>query len=391
MSLSSRDSRGTDRVDLVWFSEVQWDFLSTRKQRLLGRFPPRWRTLFVEPYALGRKAHWLPVKRGSVAVVTVPFLKTVPHRIGKLLDISWFRTAVATAGELLLHFWFFVLGFTSKRRIIGLSNVYWGRSAARMAARFRFYDANDDHLAFPGTPFWLPEYLSRYLDRCALVFSVSPELTSRLPVPSGVRCVELGNGVEYQHFAAPDLDVPPALAGFAGGGSHLLGYAGAMDWLDTELLRKTAETWPDCRIALLGPAYDRLWKKRNQELLSLSNVRWFGKVEYRELPAWVQRFDLALMPFLQDKLKRASHPNKLYEYTAAGVPVLAIDYCSTLETAREVIHIASTPEAFVEKVPEALRDGRKAERQAFARSHSWNELALEMQRELLRTFEGEAV
>lgn len=377
-------------LDLVWFSEVQWDFLSTRKQRLLQRFSPRWRILFVEPYALGRSAHWLPVTRGNVTVVTVPFLKTVPYRIGRLLDVALLRNAVASAGELILRFWLRRLGFASRDRIVGLSNVYWGRVAARMPCALRFYDANDDHLAFPGSPSWLPGYQSRYLERCGLLFSVSPELTARLPLPSTVRCVELGNGVEYDHFAVPLPDAPPELAAFAAEGGPLLGYAGAMDWVDTELLRETAAACPHCRIALLGPAYDRTWRERNRALLELPNVHWFGKVDYPELPAWVQRFDLALMPLLCDPLKRASHPNKLYEYAAAGVPVLAIDYCSALGAARGLIHIAGTAEEFVAMVPEALRDTRRAERQAFASEHSWDALALRMEEELLRASEREA-
>ncbi len=390
MNLRNPDSGLRKRVDLVWFSEVQWDFLSTRKQRLLQRFSSRWRILFVEPYALGRPAHWLPVTRGNVTVVTMPFLKTMPYRIGRLLDVALFRNAVAAAGELILRFWLRRLGFASRDRIVGLSNVYWGRVAARMPCALRFYDANDDHLAFPGSPSWLPDYLSRYLQRCGLVFSVSPELTARLPIPATVRCVELGNGVEYDHFATPLPDAPPELAAFAAEGGPLLGYAGAMDWVDTELLQETAAAYPHSRIALLGPAYDRTWQDRNRALLELPNVHWFGRIDYRELPAWVQRFDLALMPLLRDPLKRASHPNKLYEYTAAGVPVLAIDYCSALGAARGVIHIAGTPGEFVAMVPEALRDVRRAERQAFAREHSWDALAARMQSELLRASEREA-
>ncbi|WP_276670826.1 glycosyltransferase [Chlorobium limicola] len=390
MNLRNPDSGMRERVDLVWFSEVQWDFLSTRKQRLLQRFSPRWRILFIEPYALGRPAHWRPVRRDNVLVVTVPFLKTVPYRIGRLLDVALFRNAVAGAGGLILRFWLRRLGFASHERIVGLSNVYWGRVAARMPCSLRFYDANDDHLAFPGSSSWLPDYLSRYLERCGLVFSVSPELTARLPIPSTVRCVELGNGVEYDHFATPLPDAPPELAAFAAEGGPLLGYAGAMDWVDTELLQETAAAYPHSRIALLGPAYDRTWQDRNRALLELPNVHWFGRIDYRELPAWVQRFDLALMPLLRDPLKRASHPNKLYEYAAAGVPVLAIDYCSALGAARGVIHIAGSPGEFVAMVPQALRDVRRAERQAFAREHSWDALAARMQSELLRASEREA-
>ena len=373
-----------DHTDLVWFSEVQWDYLSTRKQRLLQRFSQRWRILFVEPYALGRPAHWLPVRRKNVRVVTVPYLKTVPFGIGRLLGIRVFRNVVAAAGGLILRFWLLLLGFASKERIIGLSNVYWGMAAAGMPCSLRFYDANDDHLAFPGSPSWLPGYRSHYLAACRLVFSVSPELAARLALLEGIRCVQLGNGVEFMHFATTASNVPTRLAAFLQEGGQLLGYAGAMDWLDTALLVRTARAYPHARVALLGPAYDRSWEDRHRELLSLPNVRWFGKVEYGELPAWVQQFDLALMPMQQSLLKRASNPNKLYEYTAAGVPVLATDYCSALGEAREVIHIARTEEAFVAMVPEALRDTRRAERQAFAKAHSWDALAARMEAELLR-------
>ncbi|ABL66427.1 glycosyltransferase [Chlorobium phaeobacteroides] len=382
MSWKSADNSAAESVDLVWFSEVQWDFLSTRKQRLLQRFSSRWRILFIEPYALGRSAHWLPVKRGRVVVVTVPFLKTVPFSIGRLLDLAVPRNGIASAGHLVLRFWLMMLGFSSPRRIIGLSNVYWGVVAAGMPCSLRFYDANDDHLSFPGSPSWLPPFLARYLQACSLVFSVSPELTARLQLPEGIRCVELGNGVEYDHFAVDTPEIPSFLAALEG---RKLGYAGAMDWVDCELLAGIAGAWPDVHIVLVGPAYERNWWERQEQLRGFSNVHYVGRVDYGDLPTWINGFDLALMPLLRNPLKTVSHPNKLYEYCAAGVPVLAIDYCSALDAARGVIHVARTNEEFIAMIPEALRDNRKAERKAFARQHDWNRLAAEMERELLKS------
>jgi glycosyltransferase involved in cell wall biosynthesis len=155
-----------------------------------------------------------------------------------------------------------------------------------------------------------------------------------------------------------------------------------MDWLDTHLIAATARAWPECRIVLLGPAYEREWWKKQEAINTLPNVHYFGKIEYSELPAWVQHFDLALMPLLSSKLKGVSHPNKLYEYTAAGVPVLSMNYCSAVDRAREVLHVAASQEEFVRMVPEALADRRKEERQAFARQHSWDALAATMVQEL---------
>ena len=370
---------------LVWFSEIQWDFLSTRKQRLLGRFPENWKILFIEPYTLGRSHHWLPVKRGRVWVVSVPFIKSVPFRIGRLLDNPLLRFFVSLPGIVLMYSWMILLGFATHDRIIGLSNVYWGRVAARLPCRFRFYDANDDHLAFPGTPLWLKGYLDTYLSRVQLLFSVSPELTRRLGVPSGVRCIELGNGVEFRHFATPSNRLLSELSGIK---KPILGYVGAMDWLDTALVAATARAWPDYSVVLVGPAYEREWWKKQVVLNSIPNVHYVGKVDYTELPAWVQRFDVALMPLVSNELKGVSHPNKLYEYCAAGVPVLSMNYCSAVEKAREVVHVASSNEAFVRMVSEALADRQKEARQAFARKHSWDLLAESMVQELLSAYEG---
>jgi len=371
---------------LVWFSEVQWDFLSTRKQRLLVRFPDDWRILFIEPFALGRPNHWLPVRRGGVVVVGIPFLKRVPFAVGRLLDLPLLRSLAALPGIVLLHVWLALLGFSGGERIIGLSNLYWAKAAARLPSRLSFYDANDLHTAFPGTPAWLRGELGRWLGRVRLVFSVSRTMTRQLDIPSSVRVVELGNGVEFDHFASPRSAVPEPLRE---PGGPVLGYAGAMDWLDVPLLLRTARAWPDCRIELVGPAYERGWWERQRELRACPNVRWHGRVEYGELPAWVQRFDLGLLPLERSPLKRASNPNKLYEYAAAGVPVLAIDYCDAVDDAREVVMVADTEDEFVRMVPLALEDGRRELRREFARRHSWDRLAVAMVRELERST-GEA-
>jgi teichuronic acid biosynthesis glycosyltransferase TuaH len=381
MNLPSNRGVPCSPFRLVWFSEIQWDFLSTRKQRLLCRFPENWSILFIEPFTLGRRHHWIPVKRGRVWVVSVPFLKSVPFRIGCLLDMPLLRWLLSLPGIALMLFWVTMLGFASSNRIIGLSNIYWGRVAALLPCRLRFYDANDDHLAFPDNPHWLKGSLDRYLAKVDLLFSVSGELTRRLKVPPGVRLVELGNGVEFSHFAIARSDKPAALSRLKG---PILGYAGAMDWLDTPLIAATARAWPDYSIVLLGPAYEREWWKKQGAINTLPNVHYFGKIAYSELPAWVQCFDLALMPLLSSDLKRVSHPNKLYEYAAAGVPVLSMNYCSAVERAREVLHVAASQEQFVRMVPEALADRRKEERQAFARQHSWDVLAATMVQELER-------
>ena len=276
-------------------------------------------------------------------VVSVPFLKTVPFRIGRLLDNPLLRLLVSLPGIVLMLFWVTLLGFSSSERIIGLSNVYWGRVAAFLPCRLRFYDANDDHLAVPGSPLWLQGYLNAYLSSVQLLFSVSPELTARLRVPTGVRSIELGNGVEFTHFATPSNLMPAGLSSLK---TPILGYAGAMDWLDTALVAATARAWPDYSIILIGPAYEREWWKKQAIINTLPNVHYVGKVEY----------------------------------------VLSMNYCSAVERAGDVVHVAASTEEFVRMVPEALADSRREARQAFARQHSWDLLAATMVQELQNAY-----
>lgn len=379
MSLRRGSEYKPERFDLIWFSEIQWDFLSTRKQRLLARFPAEWRILFVEPFSVGRPSHWLPVKRGRVMVVTVPFLKTIPHGKPQLFDNALIRWLVTLVGRSIAAFWFRLLGFASTDRIVGLSNIYWGGVVASMPCRLRFYDANDDHLGFTPAQSWLRNSMRRFVEKADLIFYVNDLLLDKLRPRFEQLCVELGNGVEFEHFAATRCETPSQLVGLP---QPILGYAGAMDWLDTGLVASVAKAWLDYSVVLVGPAYARDWAERHAALLALPNVHWVDKVAYDELPAWVRRFDLALMPLERSPLKRASNPNKLYEYAATGVPVLAIDYCDAVRKASGVVHVAATPEEFVQLVPEALADVRKAERQSFAREHSWDSLAAAMVREL---------
>ncbi|RXK88803.1 glycosyltransferase family 1 protein [Chlorobaculum sp. 24CR] len=314
-----------------------------------------------------------------MTVVTVPFLKTIPPGKPQLFDNPFVRRAVTLAGRSIAGFWCRVPGFSAADRIIGLSNIYWGEAAASMPCRLRFYDANDDHLGFTPSQPWLRDSMRRFVEKADLIFYVSELLLEKIKPRPDQRCVELGNGVEFDHFAAPRRETPTELAALP---RPILGYAGAMDWLDADLVASVAKTYPKYSVVLVGPAYAHDWADRHADLLELPNVHWVGKVGYDELPAWLQRFDLALMLLERSPLKRASHPNKLYEYAAAGVPILAIDYCDAVRQARDVAHVASTPEEFVRLVPAALDDGRKAERQAFARKHSWNALAAAMVREL---------
>lgn len=69
---------------------------------------------------------------------------------------------------------------------------------------------------------------------------------------------------------------------------------------------------------------------------------------------------------------RLADPNKLYEYAAAGRPIVTPAHSPDLEPLRGFVHLAETDQEFIEGIRLALSEGKDAERLlAFARSSSW--------------------
>ena len=57
----------------------------------------------------------------------------------------------------------------------------------------------------------------------------------------------------------------------------------------------------------------------------MSNVHFPGCQPSTRVPAWVAGFDACILPYALDTRARHSSPLKLYEYAAAGKPIVSTD------------------------------------------------------------------
>jgi glycosyltransferase involved in cell wall biosynthesis len=95
--------------------------------------------------------------------------------------------------------------------------------------------------------------------------------------------------------------------------------------------------------------------------------------------------DVCLLPYVDDELAYYRSPLKLYEYLAAGRPVVSAEHPEAREFSAWV-EIASTPEAFADAIVRAYKGDSselRAARAQLAQAHSWDRRVDEMERLLI--------
>jgi glycosyltransferase involved in cell wall biosynthesis len=231
-----------------------------------------------------------------------------------------------------------------------------------VAARRRAYRMSDDWASFPEVPHALIDLEARIIDSVDAVFVTAHVLAERVRARRP-DVVYLPNGVDAAFFSGPATEdelvrtLPRPRIVFAG----TLG-----SWVDFNAIAATARRLPRASVVLVGPGApagaDRL----------PANVHRTGAVEYERLPAILHGCDAGIIPFRRVPRTEAASSNKLFQYLAAGLPVVA-------SRTREFEHtgapatLCDTADAFADAVADALEhpDVGRPERIAFARAHTW--------------------
>lgn len=229
--------------------------------------------------------------------------------------------------------------------------------------------ARDDWSSSPAREAYWPAYLAAYRrisESGRPVAAVSAEIIERI-APTGPSAV-VPNGVEPSEWLGP---VPHAPEWFAAIPGPRAVYVGTLDSrLDVPGILDLATRRPELHVVLLGPLPDPTYVA---ELRPLANVHVHPSVGRAELVATLRHADLCLLAHRRTPLTEAMSPLKIYEYLAAGVPVIATDLPPVRGIDDRVL-LASTVGDFADVVPDALAVGRADEetRTAFIAANSWS-------------------
>lgn len=225
------------------------------------------------------------------------------------------------------------------------------------------YFARDDWAATPAVEPWWPGFRAAYArlaERCDTIYAVSAELAARLRDDVTV----LPNGID----AAVWSPAPRPSAAVAALGSPVAVYAGTVDdRIDVGAVARVARA--GCTVAVIGPTPD---PRVAAALRSLPGVHLLGELPQDALRDALLAADVGIVPHRDTPQTRAMSPLKLYEYLAAGLPVLATDL-PPIAGHGDRVHLCRDPQQWSSSLTVALAQARLAERerQAVVATLAW--------------------
>ena len=237
-------------------------------------------------------------------------------------------------------------------------------SEAHAAGWITIYDVIDDWEEFlrVGQADWYEQPMERHLLHNADAVIVVNQTLGNAISDLGIKRAEpIANGL-FPGIAEVDKER------ILERGEITIGYFGylAGAWFDWELLLETAVAYPTWIFYLIG--YGGKSTKRGLP----ANVRLLGKRRRSELASLASNWDVAMIPFKQERLALGADPIKMYEYLAMKLPVV-VTGVSVPAGAEDLVHTANGTDEFAQAIKLAAEEGGQflENRMAFAAENSW--------------------
>jgi UDP-galactopyranose mutase len=334
-------------ADLVCLSHLRWGFVYQRPQHLISRFARHKRVFFIEEPVPGDVPRMdLRTCQESGVHVCVPQIPS-----GLSAETSF------TIQKLLLT------QFLEENRVRDYILWYYTPMALEFSRHLTpavtVFDCMDELSAFAGAPREMKEREAEMLRRADVVLTGGQSLYDAKK-DRHANCYCLPSSVDVQHFAQARTALPEP-EDQKNLPRPRIGFFGVIDErMDRELLAAVAKLRPDWSFVMIGPVV----KIDPASLPRFENIHYLGGKGYKELPAYLGGWDVAMLPFAHNESTRFISPTKTPEYLAAGVPVVSTSITDVLRPYGEqrLVRIADQPESFVHACEDAMHvDARSSE------------------------------
>lgn len=187
------------------------------------------------------------------------------------------------------------------------------------------------------------------------------------------KAIFLDHGVDFDVFATAEnnTEIPSDIRDI---NRPIVGFFGGIDnhTSDIDLVKKVIDLLPEMSFVFIGSSSIDC-----RELLSKKNVLMLGQKPYEQIPHYGKYFDVAIMPWRQNRWIEVCNPIKLKEYLSLGKPVVSTPFAE-LQKYLDVVYQAGTPEEFAKCIEKALAEDnpeRIAARRKKVETSTWDSKA----------------
>ena len=339
---------------IIVHSHLGWDWVWQRPQQFLSRFSKRHQILFVEgPLPSDEVTVPTPEMREVTEFPNITVLR-MKMPSSRWNDGAWVdkerRKLVqeVLAGPLGLRFRDPVQWFYDPMAVTAF--------AGHMDERAIVFDCMDQLSQFKGSPKELIRRERELLAIADVVFAGGPKI-GRDKIKYNANTHSYGCGVDIKHFGKARLKgtkVPADVADLPG---PVFGFFGVVDErMDYDLVAKLADAFPHGSVVIIGP----MTKIDPAAVPQRPNLHWLGGRDYQQLPSYVKKFDVCLMPFAINEATEYINPTKALEYMATERPIVSTPVEDVVLQFTGVVKISQTSDEFIKLCGEAVQSPDQA-------------------------------
>ena len=328
-------------ADIIFFPSIDWVFRFARPQHIARELAALgYRVFYVStvPLLVHSKTNYLIQGMPEPGVVLVQLSSgctRIPDFYRDKLKPNEVAGFLTSCDELRKD-------FRIKKFTLLVQHPFWWPLVSRIQQARVVYDCIDHHVGFEANSnLSMTKIEQELIDSADAVVVTSAILKET--VQKTRECYLIPNACEYARFSQE--------ARVKTSSRPIIGYVGAVsEWFDEQLLFDVAKAHPEWQFDIYGAIHGA----DVATCRALPNVNFFGEICYDTVSSVTGQFDVCIIPFKINDLTMATNPVKVYEYLAAGRPVVATNLQELKDMNFIDVFCASSSMDFIKKVEHAL-------------------------------------
>ena len=335
-------------MKIIWFSEIKWSYLRTRKQHILSNFDASDEILFIEPISFNLKNKFNISIEKNIKYITIPQLQNSDIKIlNYLIHFYPIKKIVEIISKFFMNRLLKKIDF--KPDIVITSNVFWINYLKKMKNEYNLkmiYDCNDNPLAFPNS-INKKNYFNETLEHSNHIIVPYKSYKNFIHDKYYNKITSISNGVD-QDLINSKIGTLSIFQNI----DNIVMYIGSIDTrVDYKLIDYLVNNLKNHNFIFIGNIKKQVQLKFNQ-ILKNSNIFHFNSIHYKEIGQYLSYADLAIIPFIKNSLSEFILPNKIFEYSVLEKQFIITNFNEELKDLHSQILIAKDKNQFKEMILE---------------------------------------